>query len=66
MTDQSILDEIAHLHGVSSRLEGLADDYPTATTELLIISANVLGVATMLGVLITTKLDGKNGDAPPN
>ena len=66
MSNQSILDEIAHLHGVSSRLEGIADDYPTATTELLIISGNVLGMATMLGMLITAKLEGNKGNPASN
>jgi hypothetical protein len=63
---QSILDEIEHLNGVGTRLEGLADKFPTATMELLIIAANVIGMATMLGVLIATRLDGNNGSLAPN
>jgi hypothetical protein len=41
MVYQAILDEVEHFHGVSGRLEGLADQHPRATEELLSIAGNV-------------------------
>ena len=58
MAYQAILDEVEHLHGVSMRLEWLADQHPRATEELLSIAGNVRSVATLLAVLIATKLHG--------
>lgn len=58
MVYQAILDEVEHLHGVSGRLEGLADQHPRATEELLSIAGNVRNVATLLAVLVATKLHG--------
>ena len=54
-------DEVEHLHGVSTRLEGLADEHPLATEELLTIAGNVRSVATLLAVLVATKLHGGDG-----
>jgi hypothetical protein len=51
-----ILDEVERLHGVSGRLEALADQHPRVTEELLTIAGNVRSVATLLAVLIATKL----------
>jgi len=56
MPYQPILDEVEHLHGVSTRLEGLADEHPGATKELLTIAGNVRSVATLLSLLVATKL----------
>ena len=56
MPYQPILDEVEHLHGVSTRLEGLADEHPGATKELLTIAGNVRNVATLLSLLVATKL----------
>ena len=61
MAYQAILDEVEHLHGVSGRLEGLADQHPRATTELLSIAGNVRNVATLLAVLVATKLHSSDG-----
>lgn len=61
MTYQPILDEVDHLHGVSGRLEGLADQHPRATDELLTIAGNVRNIATLLAVLVTAKLKAKDG-----
>ena len=60
MVYQPILDEVETLHGVSGRLEGLADDHPRATGELLTIAGNVRSVATLLAVLVATKLHGSD------
>jgi hypothetical protein len=61
MPYQRILDEVEHLHGVSGRLKGLAEEHPRATEELLTVAGNVRSVATLLAVLVATKL---HGDAP--
>lgn len=61
MPYQPILDEVEHLNGVSVRLEGLADQHPRATQELLTIAGNVRSVATLLAVLVATKLHGQDG-----
>jgi hypothetical protein len=41
---------------VGSRLEGLAEHHPLVVKELLTIAANVRNVATVLSVLVATKL----------
>ena len=58
---QPILDEVEELHGVSTRLEGLADKDTRVTTELLAIAGNVRNV---LAVLVATKLHGPDGLGP--
>jgi hypothetical protein len=64
MVYQAILDEVQQLHGVSGRLEGLAEQHPRATEELLTIAGNVRNVATLLAVLVATKLHGNEGYHP--
>jgi len=61
MPYKTILDEVDHLNGVSGRLEGLADQHPRAEEELLTIAGNVRGVATLLALLVETKLRRKDG-----
>lgn len=61
MPYEPILEEVEHLHGVSGRLEGLADQHPRATEELLTIAGNVRSTATLLALLVATKLHGKDG-----
>jgi nitrogen-specific signal transduction histidine kinase len=58
---QSILDEVERLNSVSSRLEGLADQHPHATEEILSIAGNVRNIATILAVLAAAKLHGEDG-----
>ena len=60
MAYQAILDEVEALHGVSGRLEGLADQHPRATEALLTIAGNVRSVATLLAVLVAPKLYGSH------
>lgn len=66
MPYQQILDEVEHLNGVSGRLEELAEQHPRATNELLILAGNVRSVATLLAVLVATKLHGKDGHGSPD
>ena len=60
MAYQEILDEVELLHGVGGRLEGLAERHPRATEALLTIAGNVRSVATLLAVLVATKLHGSD------
>ena len=57
MAFEAILDEVDQLHSVSTRLEGLAEDHPPVLTDLLTIAGNVRNVATVLAVLVATKLN---------
>lgn len=59
MPYQSLLDEIEQLHGVSTRIEGLAEKHPAVGDELLMIAGNVRDTATILAVLVATKLGHK-------
>ena len=56
MAYQSLLDEVEKLHGVSNRIEGLAEIHPTAGNELLLIAAGVRDSATILAVFVATKM----------
>ena len=56
MAFEALLDEVDQLHQVGSRLEGLAEHHPLVVRELLTIAANVRNVATVLSVLVATKL----------
>jgi hypothetical protein len=62
MAYQAILDEVEHLNGVSGRLEALSDTHPRATEEILTIAGNVRSIATLLAVLVATKL--RSGEPP--
>jgi hypothetical protein len=56
MAFEAILDEVEQLHSVSSRLEGLAEQHPPVLEAILTIAGNVRGAATVLAVLVATKL----------
>lgn len=62
MAFEAIMNEVNQLHSVSTRLEGLAEDHPPVLTELLSIAGNVRSVATVLEVLVATKLNGGDVD----
>jgi hypothetical protein len=62
MASDAILSEVEHLHGVCTRLEGLAERTPRLTTELLTIAGNVRSSATLLAVLVATRLHGTDGN----
>jgi hypothetical protein len=55
---QAILDEVDQLHQVSARLETLAQQHPPVVDALLTIAGNVRSVATVLAVLVATRLQG--------
>jgi hypothetical protein len=56
MTLEAILAEAEQLHNVSNRLEALAEQHPPVSDALLTISGNVRNTATVLEVLIVTKM----------
>ena len=58
MSFDAILNEVEQLHGVSTRLEG---QHMAVTDQLLTIAANVRTSATVLAVLVATKLQGCDG-----
>jgi hypothetical protein len=63
MAFEAILDEVNQLHSVSTRLEGLAELHAPVSDALLRIAGNVRGTATILAVLVATKLHTADGNA---
>ncbi|HZL67189.1 MAG TPA: hypothetical protein VFC29_07645 [Candidatus Limnocylindrales bacterium] len=53
---EALLAEAEQLHNVSNRLEALAEQHPPVSDALLTISGNVRNTATVLEVLIVTKM----------
>ena len=58
MAIEGILHEVDQLHNVSLRLEGLAEHHPPVSEALVTIAGNVRSTATLLAVLVATKLHG--------
>jgi hypothetical protein len=56
MPIDAILYEVEQLHEVSDRLERLAEQHPPVSEALLTISGSVRNSATILGVLVATKM----------
>jgi hypothetical protein len=61
MAIEGILHEADQLHNVSLRLEGLAEHHPPVSEALVTIAGNVRSTATLLAVLVATKLHGGDG-----
>jgi len=61
MAFEAILDEVEQLHDVGERLEGLAEQHPPVSKALVTIAGNVRNIATVLAVLMATKLHSGNG-----
>jgi hypothetical protein len=61
---EAILNEVEQLHSVSSRLEGLAEEHPTVLDAILTVAESVRGAATILAVLVATKLQRLDGHKP--
>jgi hypothetical protein len=51
---EAILHEADQLHGVSERLEGLANQHPPVSEALITIAGSVRNTATLLAVLVAT------------
>jgi hypothetical protein len=56
MPSTAILYEIQKLYAVSDRLESLAEQHPILSEGLITISASVRNTATLLEVLVATKM----------
>jgi hypothetical protein len=56
MPFDAILCEVERLHDVSERLVVLAEQHPVVSEALLTISGSVRNSATVLGVLVATKM----------
>jgi hypothetical protein len=61
MAFEAILDEVEQLHSVSSRLERLAEEHPIVLDPILTVAETVRGAATILAVLVATKLQRLDG-----
>jgi hypothetical protein len=56
MPIEAILREVERLHDVSERLAVLAEKHPLVSEALMTISGSVRNSATVLGVLVATKM----------
>ena len=66
MPSNTILQEAQKLHNVSDRLDLLADEHPIVSEALITISGNVRNTATLLEVLVATKMGPLSGPGPAN
>ena len=64
MPATAILYEIQKLYGVSDRLESLSEQHPFVSEALLSISGSVRNTATLLEVLVATKMARLSGLQP--
>jgi hypothetical protein len=56
MSSIAILREVKQLYNVSDRLDSLADQHPVVSEALITISGSVRNTATLLEVLVATKI----------
>jgi hypothetical protein len=56
MHPTEIMHEVQKLYGVSDRLESLAEQHPAVSEALITISGSVRNTATLLEVLVATKI----------
>ena len=61
-----ILQEAQQLHSVSDRLDSLAEQHPLVSEALIKISGSVRNTATLLEVLVATKMAPLSGLDPAN
>jgi hypothetical protein len=66
MRSTSILHEVQQLYNVSDRLDLLAEDHPVVSEALMAISGSVRNTATLLEVLVATKMGPLSGLDPAN
>ena len=52
---EAILNEVDQLEGVSTRLDGLAEQHPPVTEALMTLARSVRNTATVLGVLVAVR-----------
>ena len=65
MPFEAILDEVDQLHNSSTRIEQLAEQHPPMSEALITIAGSVRSTATVLAVLVATKLHSGDGQALP-
>lgn len=56
MPSNAILHEALQLHNVSDRLDVLAEEHPVVSEALITISGSVRNTATLLQVLVATRM----------
>ena len=56
MPSNAILHEVQQLYNVSDRLDSLAERHPLVSEALITISGSVRNTATLLEVLVATKI----------
>ena len=61
MPSNAILQEAQRLHGVSHRLDSLAEQHPLVSDAMLVISGSVRNTAALLEVLVATKISLPTG-----
>lgn len=61
MAFEAIMAEVDQLNLASDRIEGLAEHHPPVSEALIAIAGNVRTAATVLTVLVQTKLRGGGG-----
>ena len=66
MHSNAILKEAQQLHNVSSRLDVLAEEHPVVSEALITISGSVRNTATLLEVLVATRMGPLAGPNPAN
>jgi hypothetical protein len=64
MHSNAILREVQQLYNVSDRLDLLAEQHPLVTEALITISGSVRNTATLLEVLVATKMGLLSGSDP--
>jgi hypothetical protein len=64
MHPSAILHEVQQLYSVSERLDSLAEQHPLVSAALITISGSVRNTATLLEVLVATKIVSISGSEP--
>jgi len=66
MHPSAILHEVQQLYNVSDRLDSLAEQHPLVSEALITVSGSVRNTATLLEVLVATKMAPLSGLDPAN
>jgi hypothetical protein len=66
MAFEAIMAEVDQLNLAGDRIEGLADVHPPVSEALISIAGNVRTTATVLAVLVETKLRNGRGNGSPS
>lgn len=64
MPPSAILHEAQQLHNVSDRLDSLAGEHPVVSDALAAISGSIRNTATLLEVLVATRMGPLSGPTP--